>query len=253
MYDMSTTKNKSGVRTTQSPTTPRSMQDFVAGTTEEHNEAVMSNVYPRYIVCYDQITDIAIAKRDALEQEYRAKGIIQPIEILFIDAKGKYIPQIKNKVEQEHSDIMRKLDSGQFTYQDFAEMFEQKESNFALRTLQAIHSTSYRNDTWDDGYNYGLLKSMTDILERVSQIVPPEKARAVEEQVSTLIDRSDRKSAYGSRFYDHSYAESMDSYRLETIRGNLLQKITPYEKSQSVNRDSQTKKDEYSDPDYGEH
>lgn len=253
MYDMSTTKNKSGVRTTQAPTTPRSMSDFVSGTTEEHNEAVMSNVYPRYIVCYDQITDIAIAKRDALEQEYRAKGIIQPIEILFIDAKGKYIPQIKGKIEQEHSDIMRKLDSGQFTYQDFAEMFEKKESNFALRTLQAIHSTSYRNDTWDDGYNYGLLKSMTDILERVSQIVPPEKARAVEEQVATLIDRSDRKSAYGSRFYDHSYAESMDSYRLETIRGNLLQKITPYEKSQSINQDSQTRKDEYSDPDYGEH
>lgn len=254
MYDMSTTKNASGIRTTQAPTTPRSMQDFVGGTTEEHNEAVMSNVFPRYIVCYDQITDIAIAKRDALEQEYRARGIVQPIEILFIDAKGKYIPQIKSKVEQEHSDIMRKLDAGTYSYQDFAEMFEKKESNFALRTLQAIHSTSYRDDTWDPRYNAALLKSMTDILERVAQIVPPDKARAVEEQISTVIDRSDRKSAYGSRFYDHTYADDIDSYRLETIRDGLMQRINPYERSQTLQEQkANTRQNEYGDSEYGEY
>lgn len=252
MYDLSTTKNKSGVRTTQSPTTPRSMKDFVGGTTEEHNEAVMSNVYPRYIVCYDQITDVAIAKRDALEQEYRSKGIMQPIEILFIDAKGKYLPQIKSKIEQEHSSIMQKLNSGQFTYQDFADMFERNESNFALRTLQAIHSTSYRDDTWDERYNDNLLRSMTDILEKVAQIVPPEKARVVEEQISTLIERSDRKSAYGSRFYDHSYAETIDSYRLENIRDGLLQRINPYERSQTLPvNEPQAKKAEFEDQNYG--
>lgn len=254
MYDMSTTKNKSGVRTTQAPTTPRSMQDFVGGTTEEHNEAIMNNVFPRYIVCYDQITDIAIAKRDALEQEYRDKGVIQPIEILFIDAKGKYLPQIKSKIEQEHFDIRQKLNSGTYTYQDFEEMFEKKESNFALRTLQAIHSTSYRDDTWNPEYNVGLLRSMEDILERVSQIVPPDKARFVEEQISTVIDRSNRKSAYGSRFYDHSYADDIDSYRLETVRDNLLQRIYPYERSQTLEqRDTNQRQNETGDDEYGEH
>ena len=253
MYDMSTKRNKDGIRTTQVPTTPRSMQDFARGTTEEHNEVVINNTYPRYIVCYDQITDIAIEKRDALEKEYKEKGIDQPIEILFIDAKGKYIPQIKNSVEQEHEDIRRKLDSGQFTYQDFAEMFEQKESNFALRTLQAIHSTSYSEETWSYDYNKKVLDSMTDILERISQIVPPEKARAVEEQVSTLLARADRGTVYGTRFYDHTYADSIDTLRLEKMENELMRKIQPYERSKTVKREEQARKDEYGDPDYGEH
>lgn len=242
MHDMSTTKNKEGKRVTQVPTTPRSIEDYVAGTTEEHNEAVMSNVYPRYIVCYDQITDIAIAKRDALEEEYKAKGISQPIEILFIDGKGTYIPQIKNNVEQEHASMRQKLENGQFTYQDFENMFEKKESNFALRTLQAIHSTSYRRDNWDDTYNRDILDSMIDIIEKVSEIIPPEKARSVEKVVSTLIDRSDRKSLYGSRFYDQTYADSINSFKLEEIRDSLMSKIVPYERNQAPMPNSNARK-----------
>ena len=241
-HDMSTSRNKEGKRVTQVPTTPRSIEDYVSGTTEEHNEAVMSNVYPRYIVCYDKITDIAIAKRDALEAEYKAKGISQPVEILFIDGKGTYIPQIKNSIEQEHAKIRQKLESGSFTYQDFADMFERKESNFALRTLQAIHSTSYRRDNWDDTYNRNLLDSMTDIIEKVSEIIPPEKARSLENVVSTLIERSDRKSLYGSRFYEQSYAETIDSYKLEQIQKELMSKIIPYERSQTPIPNSNARK-----------
>ena len=220
------------------------------GTKEEHNEAVMNQVFPRYIVCYDQITDIAIAKKEALEQEYNENGILQPIELVLIKGKENYIPQIKSKIEQEHSTVMQKINSGQYIYQDFAEMFERKESNFVLRTLQAIHSTSYRDDVWDENYNENLLKSMTDILEKVAQIVPPENARAVEEQVSTVIERSDPKSVYGSRFYDHTYALSIDTQRLENIRKNLLQKITPYEMSQTLNSSIEKKVDIFRESNY---
>ncbi len=229
MYDMSTTKNLSGVRTTQLPTTPRKIKDFVNGTKEEHNEVVMNNVYPRYIVCYDQITDIAIAKRDALEKEYKEKGISQPIEILFIDAKGTYIPRIKNKIEQEHSEIKRKLENNQFTEKDFQDMFERKESNFALRTFQAIHSTSYRNDVWNEDYNKGLIDSMRDILNMISERVSSKKASQVEQQVSMVIERSDKKSYYGTRFYDHSYAHNLSMAGFEEIRRKLISKTKTHQ------------------------
>ncbi len=229
VHDLSTVKNNQGVRVTQKPTTSRCMKDFVKGTTEEHNEVVMSNLYPRYIVCYDQITDIAIAKRDALEQEYRAKGITQPIEILFIDAKGTYIPRIKSEIEQEHSEIRRKLESNQFTTKDFEEMFERKESNFALRNLQVMHSTSYRNDVWDDDYNRRLIRSMRDIFKTISERVTSRKAQSVEKHVSTLINRANGNSEYGSRFYDHSYANDLEMADFDEIKRGLVHKSKSYE------------------------
>lgn len=245
MYDMSTKKNKEGKRITQFPTTPRSINDFEKGTTEEHNEVVINNVYPRYIICFDKITDIAIEKKAALEREYKEKGINQPIEILFIDGKEKYIPQIKSNVEKEHAQIRMKLDRGEFTNQDFAEMFERKESNFCLRSLQAIHSTSYSHENWDDNFNQRVLDSMTDILERVSKIVPPEKARDMEEKISMLIERSDRNHGYGTRFYDHSYADSIDSYKLEEIRMGLLDKIQLCERVENRNQITDNRQGQY--------
>lgn len=236
MHDLSTIKNKDGERVTEVPTTPRGIEDFVLGTTEEHNEAVMSNVYPRYIVCFDKITDIAIAKKNALEQEYKTKGINQSIEILFIEGKETYIPKIKRNVEQEHLQIRQKLKNGQFTTEDFSKMFERKESNFALRTLQLLHSTSYRKDSWNETYNRDILNSMIDIIESVSKIVPPEKARSVEKVVSTLIDRSN--SSNGSRFYDQTYAFLMDTSKLEKIRTDLMHNIVPYEMCQRTAKSS---------------
>lgn len=242
MYDLSTTRKNSNVRTTHKAITPRGINDFVHGTTEEHNEAVIS-AYPDFIVCYDKITDIAIDKQKAMQLEYDRKGINKKIEIVLVDAKNKYIPQIKSSVDQEHAAIEQKLRTNTLTENDFKLMFERPESNFVLRTLQAMHSTSYRDDVWDTSYNTRIINSMTKILDEVAKRVPEDKARVVLDQVDLLLERSDRNSEYGSRFYDHSYAEDIDSDKLQDIRGTLVKKVFPYEKDGIVQKNNEQKQD----------
>lgn len=229
MYDLATTKKNSTVRHTDRAITPRSASDLTLGTTEEHNEVIMS-AYPDFIVCYDKVTDIALEKQQILQREYDEKGIDKKVEIVFVDAKGIYIPQIQNNIMKEHIDIERKIRAGTFSESDFTNMFEQKESNFVLRTLQSIHSTSYRDDVWDPEYNSKVLDSMTRILGEIAEIVPPNKARTVFNQVEILLERADRKKPYGSRFYDHAYSEDIDTQALNGIRSKLAMKVFPYER-----------------------
>lgn len=229
-YDLSTV-NRNGVRTTNKVTTYRNIYDLTSETTEEHNETVMNGVYPSYIICYDAVSDIAIDKKQALEEQYRREGINQKVDIVLIKAKESYLPSIKDKVLQEHNAIHQKLADGSLTYKDFALMFERKESNFVLRSLQAIHSGSYRDDVWDENFNRVILESTSDILEKVSSIVPPEKSRAVLDQVDTLLSRADNtKDGYGRNFYDHTYASNIDTIKLNEIRRNLYPKVVAYEK-----------------------
>lgn len=229
MHDLSSSKKGGNRRSTEKETNYRSIKDFVSGTTEEHNEVVM-NTHPKYIICHDKVTDVAIEKRRTLQEQYKQMGISENVEIILIDTKSVYIPQIKQKLQREHSDIRNKLENGNFTLGDFQNMFEKHESNFVLRTLQAMHSTSYRNDAWDDKYNEDILKSMTDILEKVSEIVPPQKSRVVLDQVDIILDRADKSTEYGKRFYDHSYAHNIDTEKLRGVRGKLYKKVIPYEK-----------------------
>lgn len=229
-YDLSTV-NKTGVRTTNKVTTNRSIRDLTSETTEEHNETVMNGVYPSYIVCYDSVSDIAIQKKAVLEEQYRREGVNQKVDIVLIKSKENYIPNIKNKVVQEHNAIHKKLEEGSLTFQDFKLMFERKESNFVLRTLQAMHSGSYRDDIWDENFNSTILESTTNILEKISSIVPPNKSRIVLDQIDLLLSRADNsKDGYGRNFYDHTYADSIDTSKLNNIRRSLYPKVMAYEK-----------------------
>lgn len=229
-YDLSTTKDNNGKRITQKAITPRSIKDFVEGTTEEHNEVVM-NQYPKYIISFDKVSEVAYIKQKELQEEYKRKGININVEILVIDSEKTYIPQIKGKIEEEHEDIKNKLNNGQFTSKDFENMFEKHESNFVLRTLQAIHSTSFRDDLWDDNYNKNLLDSLTEILDNISKRVPPEKSKALLTHIDTLLKRADSKDdLYGNRFYDHVYRDEIDVYALENIKSRLIEKVIPYER-----------------------
>lgn len=231
MYDLSSKRNNKGERVTAKPITPRKTSDFIAGTKEEHNEAVINGVYPDYIVCYDQVTDIAVQKQQALQKEYAQKGIDKKVDIVLVQAREKYIPDIKAKMMNEHSSIVQKLNTGNFTEQDFDNMFQNHESNFVLRTLQTIHSTSYRDDVWNREFNRRALTSMTEIVNRISEIVPSDKARPVLNQVEILLERANTKRGYGTRFYDHSYAEDIDTVSLEKTRQKLANKVYPYERN----------------------
>lgn len=239
MYDLSSTKDKFKNRTTNKPITPRRIDDLISGTTEEHNETVM-NAYPDFIVCYDKITDIAIEKQIAMQQEYGRKGINKKIEIVLIDGKNRYLPQIRSRVEREHEAIEQKLRTGSLTESDFSKMFENHESNFVLRTLQSMHSSSYRDDTWNEDYNMKIIDSMTRILEEVTRIVPEDKARYVLDQVNLLLNRSDRSTRYGSRFYDHSYADDLDTRQLQAMKHTLSGKTYSYERSLSPQKTNLT-------------
>jgi hypothetical protein len=233
-HDLSTAKRGGTIRTTNKTTTPRSIDDFTAGTTEEHSEVVMDG-YPDFIICYDKVTDIAIEKQKKMQQEYNEKGIDKKLDIVLIKSKDKYLPEIKINVMAEHAEIKNKLATNSLNLKDFHKMFERPESNFVLRTLQSIHSSSYRDDVWDEKYNRNALNSMTDILDSISQIIKPEYGRAVLNQVDILLERADTsKPGYGKNFYDHNYAREIDSKRLKQIQNRLELKVKPYEKNVEV-------------------
>ena len=228
MRDLSTKKVEGKGRITQKPTTYRNIEDFVAGTIEEHNESVMRCI-PDYIVCHDKITDIAIEQQEALNKEYKRRKIDKKIDILLIPTNQIYMPRIKSKIEQEYGYVIDKLEKNQLTLNDFENMFEKKETNIVTRTLQAIHSMSYRDDVWDIIYADDLLRKMTYTLEMTSQIVPPEKTRVVLEQVDLLLERADTTKGFGKRYYDHTYADCIDVRRLTNCRNILREKNESYE------------------------
>lgn len=233
--DLSTKRDlaNSGIRKTSKPVTPRGIKDLVYGTTEEHNEVVMT-AYPDFIVCFDRITDIAVEKQKRMQEFYDKNGINKKIEIVLVEAQKSYLPKIKNDVIREHEAIKYYLQSGKLTDEHFRLMFERKESDFVRRTLQAIHSTSYRDDVWDPQYNARVLDSMIEILDKVSRIVPNEKSRVVLDQVDLLLQRADQKTKYGVCFYDHSYARDIDTEALKDIRNRLAVKAYPYEQNAQI-------------------
>ena len=237
MYDLSSKKANGKLRVTQKPTTYRSIEDFVAGTIEEHNESVMKCI-PDYIVCHDKITDIAIEQQEALNREYKKRNIDKNVEILLIPTKDVYIPRIKSKIEQEYNYVINKLETNNLTLQDFKFMFEKRESNIVTRTLQAIHSMSYRDDVWDITYVDDLIRKMTYVLEETSKIVPPEKSRVVLNQVNLLLERADTTKGFGTRYYDHTYAGCIDVNRLKNCKNILQEKNEPYENNKQVKQNN---------------
>ena len=229
--DMATEIDLNGKRYSERPAINRTARDLVIGTTEEHNEVDMRGLYPRYIFCYDQISDIAIEKQKELEDMYKERGIQQKVEIVLIKAKDVYIPRIKQKVQDEHYSIKKKIENNEFTEEDFANMFEKHESNFLIRTLNSIHTMSYRENVLDKKFTFDIIQSYVDIIERVSQIVPPEKARPVLNQVSTLLERADRGNpdGYGARYYDYDYSSFIPQSKLHEVQKRLVSKTIAYE------------------------
>lgn len=227
MHDLYTTGKN---RKTDKVTTPREIGDFVNGTLEEHNEAVINNVRPRYIVCYDHISDLAIMKQKEIQETYDAEGKGDTIEILFIDGKNKYLPNIINNVHKEHEYALAHLTEGNFNFNIFEDMFEKHEGNITLRTLQAIHSSCYRADVWNNDTSKELLDSLINVLEKVAETVPASKSRAVLNQVNLLLERADdSRECFGRRYYDRVYRDLIDTERLKEIRETLEDKNIPYE------------------------
>jgi len=237
IHDMSTSKEDDEKRKNKGVITPRSYKDIITGTTEEHNETVMDG-YPRYIICFDKISEIAIKKKEILEKEYKEKGIEQPIEILLIKAKEIYIPRIKEKVQIEHSNIKNKIIEGTFGEEDFSKMFKEKESNFVLRSLQAIHTTSFKEELWSIEYVRNTLDSTIDILDRVSEIISPEKKLYVLNMVNLLLDRADKSKRYGTRYYDHTYRNQIDTEKLIAIKKKIKGELNIHDLSMQINEDT---------------
>lgn len=251
--DLSTIPDKYGKRTSSMPAIYRKTEDLIDATTEEHNEANIRGLYPRYIYCYDEITDIAVEKQQELERLYKEIGVEHPIEIVLIKSKDVYIPRIKTNVHTEHDSIKQKLENNEFSDEDFKNMFEKHESNFLLRTLNALHSMSYRSNVWDGQFAINILESYAEITRKIADIVSPEKARIVLTQVETLLERSrsylekenifqskygenNREPNYGERFYDKDYSNLIPQMKLFETRGILLKKTEAYEQSEKRTR-----------------
>ena len=217
-------------RKTDKTITPREIGDFVDGTTEEHNEVTMNNVKPRYIVCFDSISDVAVEKQKEIQALYDSQKNGDKIEIILVESKDHYLPKIINDVYKEHEYALSQIEDGRFNENAFRELFEKHESNIVLRTLQALHSSGYRSDVWSNDISKELLDSLINVLEKYSEIVPASKSRAVLDQVNLLLERSDDSmEGYGRRYYDRVYRDLFDTKRLEKIREYLEEKNVPYE------------------------
>lgn len=223
VHDLSTRKkNVNGVikRKTAKAIQNRKARDIVAGTTEEHNETVMNGVYPRYIVAFDGISEMALEKYLMLKKQYEETGINQPLEILLIEAQKSYLPQIENELYQNFYNInleMQKTKS--ISRKTLDRFFNKRERNITLQTIQAINSKSYRDDVWDPNKNSQMLGQLTDILEKVSVLAPREYIGQVKSQIEFLLDKS------SGMYYDHSYVESINTYKLSNLKQYLDRRL----------------------------
>ncbi len=232
MHDLSSVRdtNNNRIRKTSRVTTPRKIKDFISGTREEHNEAIITSGYPDFIICFDKISDIAIRKREQMQSFYDSAGINKKIEIVLIEGEKTYLPRIKNDIIREHELIKEYLRTGSFTENRFKLMFENPESNFTLRTLQAIHSTMYRDDLWDSKFNAKMINSLVEIYESLSLIIPNNKASILLDQVNMLLER--KQTGF---FYDNTYQKNIDTRALTQIKDLLEEKIKEYEKESAQN------------------
>lgn len=229
-HDLSTVKkiDENGLeqRKTDRATQSRTAKDLVATTTEEHNETVLNGVYPRYVICFDRISEVAIQKYQMLKHLYLQQGINQKIEILLVDGKDKYIPQIEENLENSFSEITREIqETGSMSAETIDRFFNNRENNLALQTVQAINCTSYRDELWSPERNAEKLGRLTEVLELAVGAMPKEQLSKVTEQLDFLLDRKDKDSINGQRFYDHCWAKSMDAQRLEGLKERITDRI----------------------------
>ena len=241
VHDLSSVRdaNNNRIRKTSRVTTPRKIQDFVNGTREEHNEAVITSGYPDFIVCFDKVSDIAIRKREQMQRFYDSAGINKKIEIVLVEGEKTYLPRIKNEIIREHELIKEYLKTGRLTGNRFKLMFENPESNFTLRTLQAIHSTMYRDDLWDPKFNVAVLNSLVEIFDSLAVSIPNSKAGVLLEQVNMLLER--KQTGF---YYDNIYKKSIDGKTLKQIKKLLEEKIKEYEKESAEEKSDSLTNDE---------
>ena len=229
-HDLSTVKkiDENGLeqRKTNRATQSRTAKDLVATTTEEHNETVLNGVYTRYVICFDRISEVAIQKYQMLKHLYLQQGINQKIEILLVDGKDKYIPQIEENLENSFSEITREIqETGSMSAETIDKFFNSRENNLVLQTVQAINCTSYRDELWSPERNAEKLGRLTEVLELAVDAMPKEQLSKVTAQLDFLLDRKDKDSINGQRFYDHCWAKSMDAQRLEGLKERITDRI----------------------------
>lgn len=229
--DLSTVKRDvSGIqrRVTSRATQNRTFEDITNTTIEEHNEMVLNNVYPNYILGFDEITDIAVKRYMALKELYAREGINQDIEIVIVRGRDKYLPMVEQELDNNINSIIDEINAtGTISIETFNRFFNKRERNLTLQTVQAINSSGYRDSLWSDYENYKKLSNLTTILEKVAEVVPRECLGHVMSQVDFLLDRTeDSASIQKDRFYDHRYTGSLDVDKLKEIKKNIESRIS---------------------------
>ena len=224
-HDLSTRKRQVDnrvIRVASKTVQNRGFNDLVDCTLEEHNETAIGGVIPRYIVCVNRITPVAIKKYQMLKEEYEKNGIDQPIEILYIDAKNKYIPKIQTTWENHLSEITDELKKGTISPDIYQKYFNKRERNIALETLQMAYSTSYSDETWNPNDNKQAFNILSEILEKASLVSPKEYLGDLLNQVNLILNVSSPNYKY---VYDHSIMGQVDTKKFESIRNILNQRI----------------------------
>ena len=225
-HDLSTKRtfiNRGWQRITSRATQNRSTDDMILGTTEEHNEVDMNDVIPRYVVCIDYISDIAFKKYQSLVKEYRKKRYTQPIELLFIDGKGTYLPKIQQDLQEHIQQISNELNqTGRLSPETFERFFARRGRNITLETIQSINSTSYRNELWQPDLNIQKFDTLASILDRVSRSVPPEHLGDIVSQLDFILYLS---SPSNTKFYEHNYSSQINRERFQAIRDRIIKQL----------------------------
>lgn len=227
---LSTTKKKdiygNEQRVTNRSTQNRTAKDLIDCTTEEHNETVLNNVYPRYILCFDRVSEVAVQKYKMLKKQYSEEGIDQKIEILLIPGKDIYMQKIEQSLDENFNYINKEIkETGTISQETIDRFFNIRENNITLQTVQSINSTSYRDDVWNPEKNSNKLNRLLDVLNSVATVIPQEHISKVYSQVNFLLERKDRTSLHGNKFYDHCYSQSIDIKKLENIKEFLNNRL----------------------------
>lgn len=229
-HDLSTVKRQNnGIeqRKTERSVQNRTLEDIIGTTNEEHNEAVLNNVYPRYIVCFDIISEVAMQKYKKLKEFYEKEGIDQELEILYIEGKEQYLPKIDENLNRNLDNINQEIDqTGAISKETLDKFFNKRENNILIQTIQSINSYGYRNELWLQNNAKEKFDYLTSTLEKVGDVIPKEYIGDLMHQLNFLERKADvNDERFGNRIYDHGYSNFMNIPKVIEIRNKLSERL----------------------------
>ena len=133
------------------------------------------------------------------------------------------MPKIQIDLDSHFNLINKEIEeTGRLSQNTFDRFFNKRERNITLETVQAVNSTSYRDELWNPNYNRQVFIRLQETLKNAINYLPKERLGDIKSQVDFILNQT--SNSYGN-FYDHSPVEQIDRNAFEQLNTMIQNKL----------------------------